>query len=324
MFSKFFIDRPIFAMVVSIVILLAGTISIVNLPIAQYPELTPPTVAVTAKYPGASADVVSETVAAPLEQQINGVENMLYMESQSTSNGDMNLTIYFQIGSDSDKALIDVNNKVQVAQSSLPEDVRRYGVTVEKKSTSILKIFSIFSPDDTLDATYMGNYAIVNIVDDLKRINGVGDAKVLTSNDYSMRIWIKPDIMSKLGLTTADVMAAVTEQNAQRAAGKVGQFPSPTGVERTYSIVAPGRLKTAEEFENIILRTNSDGSTLRLSDVADVELGAQTYELSATSGKHAAIPIAIYLAPGANAVEVSRAVDAKLKEAKESFPDGMD
>ena len=233
MFSRFFIDRPIFAMVVSIVILLVGTISIVNLPIAQYPELTPPTVAVTAKYPGASADVVSETVAAPLEQQINGVENMLYMESQSTSNGDMNLTIYFQVGSDSDKALIDVNNKVQVAQSSLPEDVRRYGVTVEKKSTSILKIFSIFSPDDSLDATYMGNYAIVNIVDDLKRINGVGDASVLTSNDYSMRIWIKPDIMSKLGLTTADVMSAVSEQNAQRAAGKVGQFPSPTGVERT-------------------------------------------------------------------------------------------
>ncbi|MBR3628653.1 MAG: multidrug efflux RND transporter permease subunit [Elusimicrobia bacterium] len=324
MFSKFFIDRPIFAMVISIVILLVGTISIVNLPIAQYPELTPPTVSVTASYPGASADVVSETVAAPLEQQINGVENMMYMESQSTSNGDMNLTISFQVGSDSDKALIDVNNKVQVAQASLPEDVRRYGVVVEKKSTSILKIYSIFSPDDSLDATYMGNYAIVNIVDDLKRINGVGDASVLTANNYSMRIWIKPDIMSKLGLTPSDIMMAVSEQNSQRAAGKVGQFPAPKGVEKIYSIIAPGRLKTAKEFEEIILRANPDGSTLRLKDVADVELGAQTYELSATNNNHPAIPLAIYLSPGANAVKVSQAVDEKLKEAKKNFPVGMD
>ena len=324
MFSKFFIDRPIFAMVISIIILLVGTISIANLPIAQYPELTPPTISVSATYSGASADVISETVASVLEQQINGVEDMLYMESQSTSNGDMNLTIYFQIGADSDKALTNVNNKVQIAQTSLPEDVRRYGVTVEKKSTSILKIYSIFSPDDSLDTTYMGNYATINIVDDLKRINGVGDATVLSANDYSIRIWIKPDIMSKLNLTTSDIMSAVSEQNAQRAAGKVGQFPAPTGVERTYTIIAPGRLKTAKEFEEIILRTNSDGSTLRLKDVADVELGAQTYDVSATNNKHSSIPLAIYLSPGANAVEVSEAVDKKLKEAKEKFPDGMD
>ena len=324
MFSKFFIDRPIFAMVISIVILLVGVISISNLPIAQYPELTPPTISVSATYSGASADVVSETVAAPLEQEINGVDDMLYMESQSTSNGDMNLTVYFKVGADSDKALTNVNNKVQIAQTSLPSDVRSYGITVEKKSTSILKIYSIFSPNDSLDTTYMGNYATINLIDDLKRIKGVGDASVLTSNDYSMRIWLKPDIMYKLGLTPSDISNAIYEQNAQRAAGKVGQFPAPKGVERVYTVVAPGRLKTAKEFENIILRANSDGSTLRLKDVADVELGAQTYELSATSGKHAAIPIAIYLAPGANAVEVSRAVDAKLKESKENFPDGMD
>ena len=253
MFSKFFIDRPIFAMVISIVILLVGAISISNLPIAQYPELTPPTISVSATYSGASADVVAETVAAPLEQQINGVDDMLYMESQSTSTGDMNLTVYFKVGADSDKALTNVNNKVQIAQTSLPADVRSYGITVEKKSTSILKIYSIFSPNDSLDTTYMGNYATINLVDDLKRIKGVGDASVMTSNDYSMRIWLKPDIMYKLGLTPSDISTAIYEQNAQRAAGKVGQFPAPKGVERVYTIVAPGRLKTAKEFEDIIL-----------------------------------------------------------------------
>lgn len=330
MFSKFFIDRPVFAMVISIVIMLVGTISIVNLPIAQYPELTPPTISVSASYPGASAEVVSETVAAPLEQKINGVENMLYMESESTSNGDMKLTVYFQVGSDSDKALIDVNNKVQVAQSVLPQEVRRYGLVVEKKSTSILKLFSLYSPNDTLDDVYMGNYALVNIVDDLKRINGVGDAKVLTANDYSIRIWLKPDIMAKMKITPNEVMSCVMEQNAQRAAGKVGEFPAPKGIERSYSIIAPGRLRTPEEFKKIILRSNPDGSSLTLADVADVELGAQTYELSASYGEHKeagkthqSVPIAIYLSPGANAVKVSKAVDALMSEASKRFPDGM-
>lgn len=323
MFSKFFIDRPIFAMVISIVILLAGTVSILNLPIAQYPDLTPPSITVTANYPGATAEVVSETVAAPLEDKINGVENMMYMESMSTSNGNMNLTVYFKVGSDSDKALIDVNNKVQIAQSLLPEDVRRYGVVVEKRSSSILKLFSIYSPEKKLDETFMGNYALVNIVTDLKRIEGVGDAQILSSNDYSIRIWIKPDIMSKLGLTTYDVMSAVTEQNAQRAAGRVGQFPAPEGIERSYTIVAPGRLKTPEEFKQIILRSNQDGSTLKLMDVADVELGAQTYETSASNNGSPSVPIAIYLSPGANAVKVSKAVDKLLEDYSKRFPDGM-
>lgn len=323
MFSKFFIDRPIFAMVISIVILLAGTVSILNLPIAQYPDLTPPSITVTASYPGATAEVISETVAAPLEDKINGVENMMYMESMSTSNGSMNLTVYFKVGSDSDKALIDVNNKVQIAQSLLPEDVRRYGVVVEKRSSSILKLFSIYSPDKTLDETFMGNYALVNIVTDLKRIEGVGDAQILSSNDYSIRIWIKPDIMSKLGLTTYDIMSAVTEQNAQRAAGRVGQFPAPKGIERSYTIVAPGRLKTPEEFKQIILRTNQDGSTLKLMDVADVELGAQTYETSASNNGYPAVPIAIYLSPGANAVKVSKNVDKLMQDYSKRFPTGM-
>ncbi|MDD3054046.1 MAG: multidrug efflux RND transporter permease subunit [Endomicrobiaceae bacterium] len=324
MFSKFFIDRPIFAMVISILIVLAGVVSILNLPIAQYPELTPPSISVSAQYPGASAEVVSETVAAPLEQKINGVENMLYMNSVSTSNGDMTLTVYFEIGSDADKALIDVNNKVQVAQSVLPEDVRRYGLEVEKKSSTILKLISIVSKDSSLDTTYMGNYALVNVLDDLKRIEGVGDANILTATDYSIRIWLKPDIMSKANITPSDVMRAVQEQNAQRAAGKIGQSPAPAGVERSYSVIAPGRLKTPEEFKQIILRSGSDGSTLKLMDVADVELGAQTYELAANNNSFPAVPIGIYLSPGANAVSTAEAVDKKMKELSVKFPDGMD
>ena len=324
MFSKFFIDRPVFAMVISIMIILVGGISILNLPIEQYPNLTPPSVCVTASYPGASAEVVAETVAAPLEQKINGVENMLYMNSVSTSNGDMSLNIFFAIGSDPDKALIDVNNKVQVAQASLPEDVRRYGLTVEKQSSSILKLISIISPNNSLNTTYMGNYALVNIVDELKRIPGIGDAKILTANDYSMRIWLKPDRMSKFNITVYDIMQAVQEQNAQRAAGKVGQFPTAGATERSYVIIAPGRLKTPEEFANIILRSNNDGSSLKLSDVADVELGAQTYEIQSNNNMSPSVPIGIYLSPGANAVKVAEAVDAKMEEAKANFPDGMD
>ncbi len=324
MFSKFFIDRPIFAMVISILIVLAGVVSIVNLPIAQYPELTPPSISVTAQYPGASAEVVSETVAAPLEQKINGVENMLYMNSVSTSNGNMTLTIYFNVGSDADKALIDVNNKVQVAQSVLPEDVRRYGLEVEKKSSSILKLISIISKDSSLDTTYMGNYALVNVLDDLKRVEGVGDASILTSEDYSIRIWLKPDVMSKANITPADVMRAVQEQNAQRAAGRIGQSPVPAGVERSYSVIAPGRLKTPEEFREIILRSDQNGSALKLKDVADVELGAQTYELIANNNSAPAVPIGIYLSPGANAVSTAKAVDKKMKELSAKFPHGMD
>ncbi len=323
MFSKFFIERPIFATVISLFILLAGIVSIINLPIAQYPELTPPSIAVKAQYPGASAEVIAETVAAPLEQKINGVDNMIYMNSVSSSNGDMNLTVYFNIGTDADQAMINVNNRVQSAQSSLPEDVRKYGVTVDKKSSSILQIISITSPNSTYDTTYMGNYALVNIVDDLKRLSGVGDAYVMTSNDYAMRIWLKPDVMSKLGLATSDIAAAIQEQNAQRAAGKVGQPPLNIKVDRVYSIEVEGRLKTPEEFGNIILRTNPDGTSLRLKDVADIELGSQTYEFVANQNGKPAVPIGVYLSPGANAVATAQAVDATMKRLAENFPPDM-
>ena len=324
MFSKFFINRPIFATVISLLILLAGGISITSLPVEQYPDLTPPTIEVSAQYPGASPEIIAATVAAPLEQQINGVEDMLYMDSTSNANGDMNLTVSFKVGTDPDQAMINVNNRVQQALASLPEDVRRYGVTVDKKSSSILQIIALYSPSGQTDTTTIGNYALINIVDDLKRIEGVGDAQVMSANDYAIRIWIKPDVLSQRNLTVADIASAVQAQNAQRAAGKIGQPPLPVQVDRTYSIVAPGRLSSPEEFENIILRASADGTTLLLKDVATVELGSQTYEFNGSYQGKPAVPIGIYLSPGANAVATAKAIDARMAELAKQFPPTMD
>lgn len=324
MFSKFFINRPIFSTVVSLLILLAGVVSIVTLPIEQYPDLTPPSVQVSASYPGASPEIIADTVAAPIEQQVNGVEDMLYMNSTSAANGDMNLLVYFNVGTDPDQAMINVNNRVQAATTSLPEDVRRYGVTVEKKSSAILQLITMYSPSGVYDTTYIGNYALVNVVDDLKRIEGVGDAQVMSANDYSIRIWLKPDVMSQLGVAVSDVMGAVQAQNVQRAAGKIGQPPLKQSVDRMYTIVAPGRLKTPEEFEEIILRANPDGTSLRLKDVARVELGSQTYEFSGQYNNQPAVPIGVFLSPGANAVATAEAVDKRMQELSANFPGGIE
>ena len=324
MFSKFFINRPIFSTVISLLILLAGIVAITALPIEQYPDLTPPSVQVSAQYPGASPEVIADTVAAPIEQQVNGVEDMLYMNSTSAANGDMSLMVYFEVGTDPDQAMINVNNRVQAATTSLPEDVRRYGVTVQKRSSSMLQLITMYSPSKVYDTTYIGNYALVNVVDDLKRINGVGDAQVMSANDYSIRIWLKPDVMSQLGVSVTDVMAAVQAQNTQRAAGKIGQPPLTQSVDRMYTIVAPGRLKTPEEFEEIILRANEDGTSLRLKDVARVELGSQTYEFSGNYNSQPAVPIGIFLSPGANAVATAKAVDKRMKELAANFPGGIE
>lgn len=324
MFSKFFINRPIFSTVVSLLILLAGIVSITMLPIEQYPDLTPPSVQVSAQYPGASPEVIADTVAAPIEQQVNGVEDMLYMNSTSAANGDMNLLVYFKVGTDPDQAMINVNNRVQAATATLPEDVRRYGVTVEKKSSAILQLITMYSPSGVYDTTYIGNYALVNVVDDLKRIEGVGDAQVMTANDYSIRIWLKPDVMSQLGLSVSDIMTAVQAQNVQRAAGKIGQPPLKTSVDRMYTIIAPGRLKEPAEFEEIILRANPDGTSLRLKDVARVELGSQTYEFTGYFNGQPAVPIGVYLSPGANAVATAKAVDKRMKELSANFPGGIE
>ena len=324
MFSKFFINRPIFATVISLLILLAGIVSITSLSIEQYPDLTPPTVQVSAKYPGASPEVIANTVAAPLEQQINGVEDMLYMNSTSSSNGDMEITVSFKVGTDPDQAMINVNNRVQGATSSLPEDVRRYGVTVNKKSSAILQLIALYSPTGNTDTTTIGNYALINIIDDLKRIEGVGDAQVMSANDYSIRIWIKPDILAQKGMSVAEVVSAVQTQNMQRAAGKIGQPPMTQLVDRTYTMVAPGRLQTPQEFEEIILRANGDGTSLRLKDVATVELGSQTYEFNGSYNGKPAVPIGIFLSPGANAVATAKAVDQRIEELAKNFPADLD
>ncbi|MBP5403952.1 MAG: multidrug efflux RND transporter permease subunit [Elusimicrobiaceae bacterium] len=324
MFSKFFIDRPIFSAVISLLITLAGIVAIKSLPVEQYPDLTPPTIAVSAQYPGASPEVIANTVAAPLEQQINGVEDMLYMNSTSSANGDMALTVSFKVGTDPDQAMINVNNRVQGATATLPEDVRRYGVTVDKKSSAILQMIAFYSPSGRSDTTTIGNYVLINIVDDLKRIEGVGDAMVMSANDYAIRIWVKPDVISQRNLSIAEVASAVQAQNAQRAAGKIGQAPMPVKVDRSYSIIAPGRFSTVEEFENIILRANPDGTTLKLKDVARVELGSQTYEFNGSFNRQPAVPVGIYLSPGANAVATAKAVQDYLKEAAKNFPAEMD
>ena len=324
MFSKFFIDRPIFSAVISLLITLAGIVSIKSLPIEQYPDLTPPTIAVSASYPGASPEVIADTVAAPLEQQINGVEDMLYMNSTSSSNGDMALTVYFKVGTDPDQAMINVNNRVQGATATLPEDVRRYGVTVDKKSSAILQMIAFYSPSGRSDTTTIGNYVLINIVDDLKRIEGVGDAMVMSANDYAIRIWVKPDVLSQRNLSIAEVANAIQAQNAQRAAGKIGQAPMPVKVDRSYTIIAPGRFSTVEEFENIILRANADGTTLKLKDVARIELGSQTYEFNGSFNHKPAVPVGVYLSPGANAVATAKAVQEHLAEAAKNFPAEMD
>ncbi|MDR1551066.1 MAG: multidrug efflux RND transporter permease subunit [Holosporaceae bacterium] len=324
MFSRFFIDRPILATVISLIVVIAGILSIVNLPIAQYPELAPPTIVVEARYPGATAETISETVQAPLEQKINGVENMIYMTSVSSGNTGIATTlVFFKVGSDPDKAMIDVNNRVQMVLSSLPEDVRRYGVTVSKRSSTILKIISLFSENKMYDSTYIGNYALLNVVDELKRLEGVGDASVMAGNAYAMRIWLKPDMLAKFGLSPSEVEAAIIEQNAQRTAGAIGKKPVSFHVERSYLVVAPTRFSTVEEFENIILRAHQDGTALRLKDIAEVALGAQSYDVIAKTRGNDAAPIMIFLSPGANALETSERVDQKLSELAASYPKGI-
>ncbi|MDR0580787.1 MAG: multidrug efflux RND transporter permease subunit [Holosporaceae bacterium] len=324
MFSRFFIDRPIFASVVSLVVVIAGFVAMNNLPVAQYPELTPPTIMVASSYPGASAETISETVLAPLEQKINGVEDMIYMNSVASGNGGSSTTmVFFKVGADPDKAMINVNNRVQMVMSSLPEEVRKYGVTVAKRSSAILKIVALYSDDSRYDATYVCNYALLNIIDELKRVEGVGDAAVMGGNAYAMRIWLKPDRLAKLGLGISEVAAAVSAQNSQRAAGAIGKKPTEIKVNRSYMIEAPVRYSTVKEFEDIILRANPDGTSLRLKDVADVELGSQSYDVVARTKGQDTTPIMIFLSPGANALETAERVDKKLTELATHYPKGI-
>jgi multidrug efflux pump len=323
--SKFFIERPVFAAVLSIILVLAGLVAMKILPVAQYPEIAPPTVTITANYPGASAETLAKTVAAPIEEQLSGVENMLYFNSSSASNGVTTITATFQVGTDIDKATFAVNNRVQLATPRLPDEVRRNGITVAKRSMNILLVVALNSPDSTRDTLFLSNYATLSVVDELKRTPGTADVTIFGARDYSMRLWLNPDRMAQLGITTADINAAVAAQNAQYAAGRIGAEPAPKGQSLVYTVTARGRLLEPEEFGEIVLRASGPGGTLRLKDVARIELGAQNYDAANFVNGQPAIALAVFLQGGANALDVAAAIKAKMAELKrERFPSGVD
>ncbi|MBN1627229.1 MAG: multidrug efflux RND transporter permease subunit [Deltaproteobacteria bacterium] len=322
--SRFFIDRPIFATVLSIIITIAGLAALMNLAVAQYPDIAPPTVTVSATYPGASAEVLQETVAAPIEEQINGVEGMLYLLSSSSSSGYVSFTVTFETGTDPEQATINVNNRVQQVMAKMPQEVKDMGISVRKSASSIVMLVELSSPDDSYSILELNNYATVNIIDELKRIEGVGDASVFGLADYSMRIWIKPDRLKEFNLTATDVANVLREQNAQFSAGKVGAQPTDRPVQMTYTVTTKGRFTEVSEFENIIVRANPDGSILRLRDVATVELGPSGYEVVTKANGKQMVGIGIYPQPGANAIEVTSSVKDVIAELSRNFPEGIE
>ncbi len=323
--SRFFIERPVFATVLAIILVLAGLVAARSLPVAQYPEIAPPTVTITATYPGASAETLARTVAAPIEEQLSGVENLLYFNSNSASNGQTTITATFDVGTDIDKATFNINNRVQLATPRLPDEVRRNGVQVAKRSSNFLLVIAVNSPSGERDTLFLSNYASQNIVDELKRVPGAADVFIFGARDYSMRLWLRPDRMAALGITTSDISAAVNTQNAQFAAGKIGAPPSVSGQQLEFTVTARGRLVEAEAFGDIVLRSGGASGVLRLKDVARVELGAQSYDASNSVNGQPALALAVLLASGANALDVAAAVKSKMVELKrERFPSGVD
>jgi multidrug efflux pump len=322
-FSRFFIERPIFASVLSIIILIAGLVSATALPVSQYPEIAPPTVTISASYPGASAETLSKTVAAPIEEQLSGVENMIYFSSSAAADGTVAITATFEVGTDVDKAVFQLNNRVQLALPRLPDEVRRNGVIVQKRSNDILLVIGLQSPNGKRDTTFLANYATVNLIDELKRIPGVGDVTLFGSG-YSMRIWLQPDKMARLSVTPTDIANAIRAQNAQYAAGKIGAEPAPPGQALNYTVTARGRLINPEEFGEIVVRAGGASGVLRIKDVARVELGAQSYDTSTTVDGNPAVGMAVFLQTGANALDVAAAVKSRMVQLKTAFPQDVD
>jgi hydrophobe/amphiphile efflux-1 (HAE1) family protein len=323
-FSAFFIDRTRFAMVISVIIIIAGAIAIQVLPVAQFPDIVPPQVQVTARYPGASAEVIAETVAAPIEAEVNGVDNMLYMTSTSDNSGGYELNVTFAVGTDPDIAAVNVQNRVALALPSLPPEVTAQGVSTRKQSTNMLLVVNLLSPNGTFDRLFLSNYMQINLRDPISRLPGVGDASQLGLLDYAMRIWLDPQVMTALAVSEAEVVDAIRRQNLQAAVGRLGAPPDNESRAFTYTLQAQGRLSDAEEFQRIVVRTNPDGSIIRLGDLARIELGAQTYDANAWVDGAPTAMLAIYLSPGANALETADQVYAALDRLAERFPEGLE
>src|ERR1700733_12872723 len=323
--SRFCIERPIFASVISIIITLGGTLAMLSLPIAQYPQVTPIQIQVSATYPGANGTLVAQNIGAPIEQQVNGADNMIYMSSSSSSTGNYTLNAYFNIGTNPELAQVDVQNRVNLALPQLPQSVQAQGIQVQKKSSAFMMVIAVYSPTDRYDPTYIANYANIYVLDALKRVPGANQSSIFGTPDYAMRIWLKPDRMAQLGVTASDVQRAVANQNQQFAVGSIGQSPTGTPVEQSFAVTTTGRLSDPAEFDNIIIRAASgDAAIVRLKDIGRAQLGQKDYSIrSKFQGKPATV-IAVYQQPGANALDVSKQVRAALDQMKKSFPEGME
>jgi HAE1 family hydrophobic/amphiphilic exporter-1 len=325
MFSKFFIERPVLSNVIAVITMLLGAVALYNLPIAQYPDITPPTVVISTSYPGANPDVVAETVGAPIEQQVNGVEKMLFMSSKSASDGSYNLTVTFEVGTNLDIATVLLQNRINSAMPRLPQEVQRQGVTVKKRSPDILVVLALTSPDGRYDSLFLSNFGLLNVQDEIARVQGVGDLRVFGADEYAMRIWLDPAKLKALRLSAQDVVGAIAQQNVQVASGLIGQPPAPSGQNFQYTIQTKGRLADEAEFGEIIVKDARGPSdkVVRVKDVARVELGGRSYDLFAQyKGKPAAL-MPIFLQPGANALDVSTRVLQRMDELAKDFPEGL-
>src|SRR4051794_2973768 len=321
---KFFIVRPIVSIVISILMVMLGIVVLKGLSVEQYPFLAPPNIRVTGTYPGASAEAVEQSVATPIEQEVNGVDRMIYMKSSNTSDGRMLLDVNFEVGTDQDTANVLTQNRVSTAGARLPAEVNQQGVTVKKQSPSILMVVSLFSPKDAYDANFLVNYCGINLRDQLLRIPGIAQVDLFGGTDYGLRIWMRPDRLAKLGLTPADVISAIKEQNLQAPAGKVGAAPTPKDQEYTQTLSAPGRLVTTEEFENIIIRQTATGAVVRVKDIGRAELGSQDYNSFGRLNGKPGGAMAVYLLPGANQLKAADTIYEAMEHAKSLFPPDMD